>query len=53
MREPARFCCRMVKSPPPALANISSSPEKISDFDHEEQEWRVVPSEADPVEIDY
>jgi hypothetical protein len=27
--------------------------EKISDFDHEEQEWRIVPSAADPVEIDY
>ena len=27
--------------------------EKISDFDHEEQEWRVVPSPSDPIEIDY
>ena len=27
--------------------------EKISDFDHEEQEWRVVPSASDPIEIDY
>jgi acyl-coenzyme A thioesterase PaaI-like protein len=27
--------------------------EKISDFDHEEQEWRVVSSASDPIEIDY
>ena len=27
--------------------------EKISDFDHDEQEWRVVPSASDPLEIDY
>ena len=27
--------------------------EKISDFDHDEQEWRVVPSAYDPIEIDY
>ena len=26
--------------------------EKIADFDAGEQEWRVVPSESDPVEID-
>ena len=26
--------------------------EKIADFDYEEQEWRVVPSDTDPEEID-
>ncbi len=26
--------------------------EKIADFDYEEQEWRVVPAERDPKEID-
>ena len=27
--------------------------EKISDFDHDEQEWRVIAAPSDPIEIDY
>ena len=26
--------------------------DKIADFDHEEQEWKVVPKESDPIEIE-
>ena len=31
---------------------IKSAISKIADFDHEEQEWRVVPSPDDPAEVE-